>query len=113
MEMRNCEGCDRCCRHVAIELDKPEDEEDYDQIRWFLSHKDVWIFIDHDDSWNIQFNTPCEKLSADGKCTIYEKRPILCRDYSTENCEKHGEGDSFKLLWRTLEEFEEWLKGKK
>jgi uncharacterized protein len=109
MKKQNCDGCDKCCRYVALEIDAPENKEDYDQIRWFLTHKDVWIFIDHDDSWNIQFNTPCEKLSKSGKCTIYEKRPIICRKYSTDNCEKFGAGDSFKLLWKNIEEFEEWF----
>ena len=113
MEKTNpCFGCDQCCRYVALEIDEPEDKEDFDQIKWFLVHKDVWIFIDHDDSWNIQFNTPCEKLD-DKKCSIYEKRPTICRKHSVENCEKYGEGDSFKFLWKNLEEFEEWLKKNK
>ena len=71
MNKRNpCYGCDKCCRYVALEIDTPEDREDIDQIRWFLVHKNVWIFIDHDDSWNIQFNTPCENLDEEGNCSI-------------------------------------------
>ena len=108
----SCDGCDLCCRHVALEIDEPEDKEDFDQIRWFLAHNDVWVFLDHDDSWNVQFNTPCEKLN-DELCSIYEKRPILCRKYSTENCEKYGEGDSHTKLWKTIEEFDEWLEENK
>jgi Fe-S-cluster containining protein len=107
-----CSGCDHCCNYVALEIDKPENEEELDQIRWFLLHKNVWVFIDHDDSWNLQFNTPCEKLDKK-KCSFYEKRPQICRDYSTENCEKYGDGDSFKFLWKTLEDFEGWLKNNK
>jgi Fe-S-cluster containining protein len=104
-----CAGCSMCCRYIAMEIDRPEEKKDVEQIRWFLLHKDVWIFIDHDHSWNIQFNTPCEKL--DGHlCSIYEKRPQICRDYSTDNCEKYGNGDSFKILWKHEGEFSEWLK---
>jgi uncharacterized protein len=104
-----CFGCDLCCKHVALEIDTPEDKKDYEQIRWYLVHKDVLVFIDHDDSWNLQFNTPCEKLEKDS-CSIYNKRPSVCRGYSAGSCEKYGEGNSYKLTWKNLEEFEEWLK---
>jgi Fe-S-cluster containining protein len=111
MESDNpCNGCSLCCRYVAMEIDKPENQKDFDQIKWFLVHKDVWIFIDHDNSWNIQFNTPCEKLE-ENLCGIYETRPRICQDYSSENCEKYGEGNSFKLLWKNMAEFEEYLLG--
>jgi Fe-S-cluster containining protein len=103
-----CAGCDLCCRYVCMEIDTPEDKADYENIRWYVVHKNVWVFIDHDDSWNIQFNTPCEKL-VDRRCSIYAKRPQVCRDYSTDACERYGEGDSFKVLWKHMEEFDEWL----
>ena len=103
-----CDGCDLCCKYIALEIDTPEDKNDYEQIRWYLAHKNVWVWIDHDDSWNLQFNTPCEKLDKQ-LCTIYDKRPQICRDYSTDACERYGDGDSFKLLWKHMEEFDEWL----
>jgi Fe-S-cluster containining protein len=109
MEEKNpCDGCDLCCRHVAVEIDEPETKKEFDQIRWFLLHEDVWIFIDNDNSWNMQVNRPCVKLK-DGRCSYYENRPRICRDYSAESCEKHGDGDSFKIMWKSLEEFEEWV----
>jgi uncharacterized protein len=109
MENENpCDGCDLCCRHVALEIDKPETKKEFDQIRWFLVHSGVWIFIDNDDSWNIQFNTACEKLE-DGLCSIYEKRPQICLEYSPDNCERNGNGDSFKIMWKSVEEFDEWV----
>jgi len=111
--MNRCAGCSKCCEYVALEIDKPEDQEDFDQIKWFLLHKNVWIFIDHDNSWNIQFNTPCEKLTEEKLCGIYETRPQICRDYSNESCEKWGAGNSFKLLWKNEVEFEEWLRNHK
>jgi len=105
-----CDGCDLCCRHVAVEIDAPETEKEYDQIRWFLLHENVWVFIDNDDSWNMQVNNKCKKLKEDGWCGYYEKRPIICREYSSENCERNGDGDSFKIMWKSLEEFNEWVK---
>ncbi len=108
MSENSCDGCDKCCKYIALEIDEPETKKEFDQIRWFLIHKDVWIFIDHDDSWNIQFNTPCENLK-EGLCTVYETRPQICREYSSENCERFGDGDSFKFLWKTVDEFEIWF----
>lgn len=128
MEKSPCDGCDLCCRHIAVEIDEPENKKEFDQIRWFLLHKDVWVFIDNDDSWNLQVNNKCERLmprsqvavdrkqqeeTVDCVCGFYEERPQICRDYSSDNCERNGEGDSFKVLWKSLEEFEEWVEGGK
>lgn len=109
MEKNPCDGCDLCCRHIAVEIDKPETKKEFDQIRWFLLHENVWIFIDNDNSWNLQVNNKCKKLKKDGWCGFYEKRPEICREYSSENCERNGEGDSFKVLFKCLEDFEEWF----
>jgi uncharacterized protein len=105
--MNKCKGCDLCCRYVVIEIDKPKTEEDFDEIVWFLVHKNVRVFIDNDNSWNLQFDSACEKLKG-GKCSIYDKRPSICRKYSTESCEKYGAGKSYKKLWKTSEEFIRW-----
>ena len=107
-----CGDCDKCCKYVALEIDKPEDKEDFDQIRWFLAHKNVWVFLDHDNSWNIQFNTICEKLE-NGKCSIYEKRPTICRSYTQDTCERHGGGKAYKKMWTKIESFEDWMKKNK
>ena len=106
-----CDECDLCCRHIAVEIDKPETKKEYDQIKWFLLHKEVWVFIDNDNSWNLQVNNKCEKLGQDGFCTYYKKRPAICRDYSADSCEKNGDGKSFKILWKSLQEFEDWISG--
>ena len=108
-EENPCHGCTKCCEYVALEIDEPENEKDFDEIRWFLAHKDVWVFIDNDDSWNLQFNTPCEKIGDGGWCEIYERRPFICGAHSSETCDKHGEGDSYKLLWKNIEGFEKWF----
>ncbi len=104
----DCKNCGLCCSYVALEIDTPENEKDLDIIRWYLSHENVWIFIDG-DGWNIQFNTMC-KYRQNGKCENYEKRPKLCREYSPSECEKQGEGESYIELFQNLEEFEQYLK---
>lgn len=118
-EKNPCDDCDLCCRHIAVEIDKPESKKEFDQIRWFLLHEDIWIFIDNDNSWNLQVNRTCVKLTpldkrnlmgqVGGSCSYYEKRPSICRNYSAVNCERNGDGDSFKIMWKEIEEFEKWV----
>ncbi|MGC9309499.1 MAG: YkgJ family cysteine cluster protein [Candidatus Nanoarchaeia archaeon] len=107
-----CDGCSKCCEYVALEIDEPDldKKEDIDEIRWYLLHKDVEVFVDNDDSWNIQFNTPCEKLTEEGLCSDYENRPTICRKHSPKNCEKYDEASSYKLLWKNQEDFNQWIK---
>ncbi len=69
-----CVGCDHCCRHVALEIDTPRTKADYDNIRWYLLHKNVSIMVDWDGAWLIQFDTACNWL-VDGRCSHYALRP--------------------------------------
>src|SRR5258706_66956 len=69
-----CEGCDHCCRYVSIEIDRPTTKRDFDNIRWYLLHKNISVMIDYEGDWLIQFDTPCEWL-IEGRCGHYELRP--------------------------------------
>ncbi len=109
MKKNPCEGCSKCCEYVCLEIDAPEDKADYDDIRWYLLHKNVRVFIDHDDSWNLEFLTPCEKLDKDGNCSEYDIRPEICRKHSFEDCEKYGEDEPYKILFEHIEEFNKWV----
>jgi len=82
-----CEYCTaRCCRYFAMPIDTPTDYEEWDFIRWFLLHDRASIFLE-DDTWYLLVHTECKHLQADHRCGIYETRPQICRDYSTDNCE--------------------------
>ncbi len=108
-----CEECGgSCCRYVAIEIDKPKAKQDYDHIRWYLLHRDVNVFIDHEKKWYIEFRTICEEQLEDNRCGIYEKRPKICREHGIADgeCEFY---DSPYLEYFTSEEtFIEYLKQK-
>jgi len=108
VEHSPCHDCDICCKYICMEIDKPKTEKDFDEIKWFLLHKDIWVYVDNDHSWNIQFNAKCEKLK-NGLCQIYKKRPQICREHSHENCEKYGYGNPHKFLFKNLKELENWL----
>lgn len=82
-----CDYCTgKCCRYIALPIDEPETWEDFDAIRWYLTHQDISIFVE-DGTWYIMIFRECNHLLSDNRCAIYHDRPQICRDYSTENCE--------------------------
>lgn len=107
-----CNDCDDCCRHVAVEIDKPTSKTDYSNIIWYLLHKNVNVFIDHSNSWFIEFLTKCSKLNGRRLCDDYEDRPKICRGYAQKDCVKYGEGKAEKVYFRTKEQFIRYLKKK-
>ena len=75
----NCTGL--CCRYMALPIETPEDREDFDDIRWYLVHKGVSVFVE-DGDWYLNIENRCKYLSAkDHRCKIYAKRPQICRDF--------------------------------
>mgnify|MGYP001565152217 FL=1 len=57
---KTCDKCDAlCCNHIAIEIDTPECLEDFENIKWFVAHKNVNVYVDEDYIWHLEFLTPC------------------------------------------------------
>ncbi len=82
-----CEHCTgACCRYVAVPIDKPRTARDYDDIRWYVMHESILVFVEEGD-WYIQFGSKCENLGPDSLCMVYEKRPEICREYEPEGCD--------------------------
>jgi len=108
--MVTCEECNgECCRDVTVELDEPEDMEDWEDIRWMVAHKNVSVYLDNEGDWVIEFRTPCMQLNDDNSCKIYDKRPHMCRQHTEETCVKNGEGEVHELRFDTMEEVEEYI----
>ncbi len=55
-------------------------------MRWYLLHDRATVFVE-DDTWYLLVHTQCKHLRSDNRCGIYETRPQVCRDYSTDGCE--------------------------
>ncbi|NLX04671.1 MAG: YkgJ family cysteine cluster protein [Phycisphaerae bacterium] len=105
---KTCDGCNAiCCRHVALEIDEPETAGDFDDIRWYVLHRNVYVFVE-DGDWYVAFKTKCNSLGSDNRCATYERRPRICRNYDTDNCEFHGDGDAHEHLFETPEQVEEF-----
>jgi Fe-S-cluster containining protein len=93
---------------MAVAVDVPETEEDFDDVRWYLLHRNVRVLIDPEDDWYVAFDTPCERLGKDGQCLDYENRPELCRDYPHDGEPCEFEGGIFVEEFSTVEEFDAW-----
>jgi len=110
----DCTACGaKCCRYVVVEIDKPRAKIDCEEIRWFLAHENVLVYIDGDDrTWNVQFDTPCRHLDANNRCTIYGRRFEICRDHDPETCEV-SDGEQTDTVFRTTEDFDRWWRNRK
>jgi len=106
--------CDRCtglcCRYFALPIDTPEDKEDYDDIRWYLCHKDITVFVE-DGDWYINIKNKCRHLSdKDNRCRIYDKRPKICRGYEIETCDFTSNEYDYELHFTDDHQMEEYMK---
>ena len=111
MVEHNCSGCDsKCCKYIATEIDVPEEKEDFENIKWYVCHKNVYVFVDEDDEWYLEFLTSCKYLDEDGWCGIYDKRPDICRTYSQEQCLFHNPDYSEKYRFENIEDVEDYIK---
>ncbi|MBI3468196.1 MAG: YkgJ family cysteine cluster protein, partial [Planctomycetes bacterium] len=82
-----CDHCTaKCCKYFALAIETPTTRQDFEFIRWYLLHEHATIFTE-DDTWYLLMHTRCAQLRPDNRCGIYDERPTICRDYSTDNCE--------------------------
>ncbi len=108
----SCGKCDgKCCRYIAMEIDEPETKKDFEDIRWFVAHKNVNVYIDEEGEWHLEFLTPCEFLGEENKCKIYDKRPEICKEYKHNECTFHNDY-SEKINFSSIDEFDNYMKGK-
>jgi Fe-S-cluster containining protein len=111
--MNKCQKCDgRCCKYVIVNLDDPEDNDDWEELKWFLCHENIFVFIDHEDDWCVEFRTPCKfQDPKTNMCTIYDDRTAMCHQHDPENCEVHGAGEHYwKKAFYTKEDIEKYRK---
>ena len=112
----SCEKCGAvCCKHVALEIDRPTTKQEYDNIRWYLLHRDIEVFIEDDGKWYLKFQTACTRLEKSGKCGYYGDRPSICSAYppGDKECEFEGASTYYKHRFNSVEDFEKFMDGKK
>lgn len=107
-----CEHCTAaCCRYLAIPLDKPTCARDYDDIRWYLMHEKLLVFVEEGD-WFIQFQTACKHIGADNRCSIYDIRPEICREYQAEGCDYSMAAYGYDHLFTHPKQIEDYYERK-
>ena len=98
--------CDRCaalcCRYFALPIDNPQTRRDYDNIRWYLLHEKVVIFVE-EGQWFIGVLNKCKALQPDNRCGVYDTRPTICRGYDTGNCDYHGGDYGYEHLFTSAD----------
>ncbi len=108
-----CTLCDHCtavcCQYLALPLDKPETRRDFDDIRWYLMHEGVTVFVE-DGDWFVQIRARCRNLQADFKCGVYQTRPTICREYKAEDCDYVGGDYQYEHLFTAPEQIESYGK---
>jgi Fe-S-cluster containining protein len=89
----------------VLEIGTPQTRRQYDDIRWYLVHQNVFVFIEK-RKWYLGIYARCKHLQADNRCGIYETRPKICREYSTDNCDYHGGEYDWQVLFSSAEQLE-------
>ncbi|MDO5308764.1 MAG: YkgJ family cysteine cluster protein [Planctomycetia bacterium] len=103
---KHCNG--KCCRYIALPIDKPTNYEEFDFIRWYLYHEKVAVFVE-EGAWHLLVMTPCKALGSDNRCTVYQTRPQICREYSTAKCE-YEDLYLFEQYFETPEQVEDYAR---
>lgn len=103
-----CQYCPaKCCRYFALPIETPTNFKDYEFIRWYLLHERATIFIE-DEDWYLLVHTKCRHLGDDNRCGIYDTRPQICRDYSTDACEYEDDW-TYDKYFETPEQLYEYV----
>ncbi len=97
-----------CCRYIALPIETPEDRSDFDDIRWYLAHEGISVFVE-DDDWYINIANRCRFLDRDNRCGIYETRPKICRRYTEDSCDFHSGDYGYELHFTSIEEVDEYI----
>lgn len=106
-----CNYCTaKCCKYFALPIDTPTESRDFDFIRWYLLHEQASVFLD-EGVWYLLVHTPCRHLLSDNRCGIYQTRPNICREYSTENCE-YEDSYVYEGYFETAEQVQEYYEAR-
>ena len=99
-----------CCGYFALPLETPTEKSDYDDIRWYLCHENVSVFVE-DGDWYLNVKNKCRYISPkDYQCLIYNKRPKICSGYRTKDCDITKGQYDYELHFTDDKQMEEYIK---
>ena len=107
--MTPCRKCDaKCCRYFALQIDTPRTKEDFEDVRWYLAHKKVTVFIEN-RKWYLDVGNECRYLTKDHRCSVYDKRPLVCREHDVSECERLPGDFDHDFTFRNMKEFDKYM----
>jgi hypothetical protein len=118
MGVKDCSLCHgACCKYVAMEIDVPEEMHDFENIRWYVAHENIAVYVDEENTWNIEFATPCKYLNENNLCSIHEqfvknselKRPAICKEFDANHCPHHNEYEE-KVRFTEVEHVDDYIR---
>ena len=105
-----CAGCIKCCTYISVEVDAPRAAWEYDQWIWALHHEGIELYVERPERWFVHVEARCGKLNQAGRCGIYGRHPVLCREYDPRTCERRLPLADTRAWFKTGEALEAWLK---
>jgi len=103
-----CTNCGaKCCKYFALEIDEPDCQDEYEDVRWYLCHENTWVFID-DGKWYLYLHNKCRYLDDNNLCTIYDSRPKICREHNQVDCEIDSDV-FYDVLFKSQDDFLKYL----
>ena len=76
---------------------------------WALHHEHISLHVERPEKWFLHVATRCCKLGQDGRCTIYGRHPVLCREYDPRECERRLPLADVRATFHDGESLEAWL----
>jgi Fe-S-cluster containining protein len=104
-----CHDCGQCCHYIATQIDNPSSFKDYENLHWYLLHRDICVYVDWEGDWYLEFKTPCRHLTAAKTCGIYEERPHICSEFSWTECEVTTRERAWKHRFETYDQLLAWM----
>jgi hypothetical protein len=101
---QECKG--RCCRYITIAIPAPKRKVDFDELGWFLAHRNISIYVEA-RRWHVEVQNRCKHLGKNNLCTAYGNRPGVCRDYEADSCE-YPVRPVHTLHFESREAFDSW-----
>ena len=103
-----CEECHAlCCSYVMFEIDEPDSIEEFENIRWYVAHENISVVFD-DGEWMLYIKNKCSYIDENHRCSIYDKRPELCRKYDHKDCDMVAD-DCFDLHFETIKDVDDYV----
>ncbi|MDH4184662.1 MAG: YkgJ family cysteine cluster protein, partial [Nitrospinota bacterium] len=102
-----CKGCPaRCCHGLEEAILRPTTRQDVENLKWELHFVNTQVFIRSKRWYKLSLGR-CRYLDENFRCSIYERRPQICRDHSPPDCEFHGE--IFDVMFKSPEELQAYI----